>query len=284
MAPLPATLRSWWRMIWQEQVTAIVMATPLNENGTDLCSRYWAPSPVSGRPELSIGYLRTLLQIEAEDGEKRQLMHFWMYDWNPRNPDSLLYCLRDMHLSEKQLAKGGPILVHDSAGVGRAGVIIATDFATELLESTGKADTLGIVRELRQDRMALVQTPEHYLLVQQAIRLFARTAGVALSEIEDIHTQPEGAPAALTDTSARSGAIEHISMQATKKVNKKKKKKHRLSFRRRDGEDSSSDDSDNEGSGKKKGRNKNKGNALADKLRGLRQIHEGDDDLDNNVV
>jgi protein tyrosine phosphatase len=32
MAPLPATLRAWWRMIWQEQTSAIVMATPFAEN------------------------------------------------------------------------------------------------------------------------------------------------------------------------------------------------------------------------------------------------------------
>ena len=27
------------------------------------------------------GYLRTLLEMEHVDGEKRKLMHFWIYNW-----------------------------------------------------------------------------------------------------------------------------------------------------------------------------------------------------------
>jgi protein tyrosine phosphatase len=105
-------------MIWQEQVTAIVMATPFAENGKDLCSRYWAPSPVGQRRASPApcrlprpmhtclprqgqkikcmdmfvrtlatsavqnkGYLRTLLEIEQPNGETRKVMHFWIHEW-----------------------------------------------------------------------------------------------------------------------------------------------------------------------------------------------------------
>ena len=45
MGPLPASLKNWWRMVWQEKVTCILMATGLTEKGTKKCERYWAPRP-----------------------------------------------------------------------------------------------------------------------------------------------------------------------------------------------------------------------------------------------
>ena len=45
MGPLPATLKNWWRMIWQEKITCILMTTGLVEKGTKKCERYWAPRP-----------------------------------------------------------------------------------------------------------------------------------------------------------------------------------------------------------------------------------------------
>jgi protein tyrosine phosphatase len=45
MGPLPASLKNWWRMVWQEKVTCILMATGLTEKGAKKCERYWAPRP-----------------------------------------------------------------------------------------------------------------------------------------------------------------------------------------------------------------------------------------------
>ena len=54
--------------------------------------------------------------------------------------------------------KGGPILVHCSAGVGRTGTFIALDLALEQANHKGEVDIPGIINRLRQQRMKMIQT------------------------------------------------------------------------------------------------------------------------------
>ena len=54
--------------------------------------------------------------------------------------------------------RGGPILVHCSAGVGRTGTFISLDMALEQADKEGLVDIAGIVNRLRQQRMKMVQT------------------------------------------------------------------------------------------------------------------------------
>ena len=39
--PLPETIGHFWTMIWQQQVSAIVMLCRLTESGICKCARYW---------------------------------------------------------------------------------------------------------------------------------------------------------------------------------------------------------------------------------------------------
>ena len=50
------------------------------------------------------------------------------------------------------------MLVHCSAGVGRTGTFIAIDHAQQLLQSESKIDLIQLIKELREDRVAMVQT------------------------------------------------------------------------------------------------------------------------------
>eukprot|EP00045_Choanoeca_perplexa_P009387 m.90347 g.90347 ORF g.90347 m.90347 type:complete len:689 (+) comp14877_c0_seq2:208-2274(+) len=195
MGPLPASLKNWWRMVWQEKVTCMLMATGLTEKGTKKCERYWAPRPGQKVKVADMfvrtlavsqgeGYVRTLLEIEHSSGESRKVMHFWYNTWPdhgvPRSDDgrpdagNLLYMIRDSKRSEAELNKGGPILTHCSAGVGRSGTIIALDFACQLLEKTGKVDLCQVVEEIRKDRVALVQHPAQYELAFAGCQLYAQ--------------------------------------------------------------------------------------------------------------
>eukprot|EP00730_Choanoeca_flexa_P017386 TRINITY_DN8366_c0_g1_i8.p1 TRINITY_DN8366_c0_g1~~TRINITY_DN8366_c0_g1_i8.p1 ORF type:complete len:791 (+),score=208.37 TRINITY_DN8366_c0_g1_i8:215-2587(+) len=195
MGPLPASLKNWWRMIWKEKVTCILMATGLTEKGNKKCERYWAPRPGQKVKVADMfvrtlalsqgeGYVRTLLEIEHNSGQSRKVMHFWYNTWPdhgvPRTEDgradagNLLYMIRDSKRSEAELNQGGPVLTHCSAGVGRSGTIIALDFACQLLENTGKVDLNQVVEEIRQDRVALVQHPAQYELAFEGMRLYAQ--------------------------------------------------------------------------------------------------------------
>ena len=39
--PLPSTIRNFWKVIFDRKCAAVVMLTPLTENGQEACSQYW---------------------------------------------------------------------------------------------------------------------------------------------------------------------------------------------------------------------------------------------------
>ena len=129
MGPLPATLKNWWRMIWQEKVTCIAMVTGLVEKGVKKCERYWAPKPGQKVKVADMfvrtvavsegkGYLRTLLEIQHTSGQTRKVMHLWYHSWPdhgvPRTEDgkpdatNLLYLIRDARRSVEERPRERP--------------------------------------------------------------------------------------------------------------------------------------------------------------------------------
>ena len=78
---------------------------------------------------------------------------------------------------EKAPEPKGPIVVHCSAGVGRTGTFIAIDIAQRELARSGKISVLKMVRQLRECRVAMVQTPPQYKFVHSAVQRFAEMNG-----------------------------------------------------------------------------------------------------------
>ena len=76
--------------------------------------------------------------------------------------------IRDCQASETL-----PVLIHCSAGCGRTGTICAIDFIWGLLR-TGKLSSdfslYNLVRDMRKQRTAMVQTVEQYVLVHRAVK------------------------------------------------------------------------------------------------------------------
>ena len=44
LGPLPETVVDFWRMVWQERASSIVMLTKLQEGGKAKCEQYWPES------------------------------------------------------------------------------------------------------------------------------------------------------------------------------------------------------------------------------------------------
>ncbi|KAG1650809.1 Receptor-type tyrosine-protein phosphatase S [Nymphon striatum] len=63
----------------------------------------------------------------------------------------------------------GPIIVHCSAGVGRAGVFVAIDALLKQASQEKKIDVFNYVRKIRNQRMNLVQTDEQYMFIHEAL-------------------------------------------------------------------------------------------------------------------
>ena len=61
------------------------------------------------------------------------------------------------------------MLVHCSAGVGRSGTFIVIDAMLKLANEENKIDVYNYFEMIRQDRMQMIQTPDQYLFVYNAI-------------------------------------------------------------------------------------------------------------------
>lgn len=181
--PNVTSIADFWRMVWQKEVETIIMATNLVDKGKIKCEKYW---PDQGE---EMYFEDIVVTCEAEvhgihdarrtlvlhkDEEVRCLDHFHFTRWPdkgvPRNVSVLLRFIQEVNQSRDD--KSTPLLVHCSAGVGRTGVVIALDNEMQRAKQTGFVDIFNFVRAMRQCRPQMVQTPEQYEFIHDAMLEF----------------------------------------------------------------------------------------------------------------
>ncbi|ESO06781.1 hypothetical protein HELRODRAFT_98742 [Helobdella robusta] len=179
--PLPETFGDFWRMVWDERVTIIVMMTKLEERGRVKCDQYW---PNRGTEvyacvhvtlvdvvELAIYTLRTFLITKSGHPDRVEVRQFQFTAWPdhgvPEHPTALLMFMR--RVKSYQTPEAGPIVVHCSAGVGRTGAFIVVDAMLERARFEKTIDVYGHVTCMRAQRNYMVQTEDQYVFVHDAI-------------------------------------------------------------------------------------------------------------------
>ncbi|XP_073930894.1 receptor-type tyrosine-protein phosphatase T isoform X11 [Castor canadensis] len=198
--PMQETVKDFWRMIWQENSASIVMVTNLVEVGRHpaehtvgnatlgraaspgmvKCVRYWPDdTEVYGDIKVTLieteplaeYVIRTFTVQKKGYHEIRELRLFHFTSWPdhgvPCYATGLLGFIRQVKFLNPPEA--GPIVVHCSAGAGRTGCFIAIDTMLDMAENEGVVDIFNCVRELRAQRVNLVQTEEQYVFVHDAI-------------------------------------------------------------------------------------------------------------------
>ncbi|XP_048243325.1 uncharacterized protein LOC124147532 isoform X4 [Haliotis rufescens] len=170
-----------WRMIWQEGCTSIVMVTGLVEAGKVKCLQYWPSEKgsekfgdvmVTVETETRLAnYTITKLAVENEkESERRDVCHLHFTSWPDHGvPDTaalLDFMWRVKVISGQQTE---PIIVHCSAGIGRTGTYIAIESLVEQAKTEGVVDVVSFVSNMRGQRKNMIQTKEQYLFVYQAV-------------------------------------------------------------------------------------------------------------------
>lgn len=180
--PMPNTVADFWEMVWQEDVSLIVMLTQLRE-GKEKCVHYWpteeeAYGPFQIRvqglkehPEYTVRHLTIQHQQECRS-VKHILFSAWPDHQTPESAGPLLRLVAEVETPETA-ANSGPIVVHCSAGIGRTGCFIATRIGCQQLKARGEVDILGIVCQLRLDRGGMIQTAEQYQFLHHTLALYA---------------------------------------------------------------------------------------------------------------
>jgi len=189
--PLPATFSDFWRMVWEQNSSIVVMLTKEVENGKLKCDRYW---PEMNEP-LTVGYFKITMS-DAEEVQKAELHERKLTITNQKTgqsrpilqlqytawPDHLLPTSTTAFLSLLDDAykfnnTEGPLVVHCSAGIGRTGTFCTVHstierFKLDLKEKPNEDPKLSVVKAVlaaRAQRPGMVQTKEQYMFVYLAI-------------------------------------------------------------------------------------------------------------------
>ncbi|KAK6179861.1 hypothetical protein SNE40_012119 [Patella caerulea] len=179
--PVVDIVNEFWRMIWIVETGKIIMLTNLVEIGVHKCFRYW---PKLGKEktfgEISItmtkedtyaNFTVRTLQVTKGDSRSRTITQYHYTSWPdkgvPTDTASLVEFRNKVQTSNT--AHLGPMVVHCSAGIGRTGTFIALDYLIEEAKAIDSVDIFECVKQLRYERVNMVQTLEQYAFLHDAI-------------------------------------------------------------------------------------------------------------------
>ncbi|KAM6166223.1 receptor-type tyrosine-protein phosphatase C [Erethizon dorsatum] len=200
--PRDETVDDFWRMIWEQKATVIVMVTRCEEGNRNKCAEYW-PSVEEGTRTFGDvivkinehkrcpDYIIQKMNItnKKEKGNGRVVTHIQFISWPdhgvPEDSHLLLKLRRRVNTFSNFFS--GPIVVHCSAGVGRTGTYIGIDAMLEGLEAEGKVDVYGYVVKLRRQRCLMVQVEAQYILIHQALVEYNQFGETEVS-LADLHS------------------------------------------------------------------------------------------------
>nr|XP_022899687.1 uncharacterized protein LOC111413081 [Onthophagus taurus] len=171
--PMATTVHDFWRMIWQENVSCVVMLTKVLEDDKIKCHKYWPDDDKTFdccafkitctnsnliQEDLTIRHLKVTFS-----NEERILTQIHYEGWlDYKTAESLEGVKKVLNLMNDFEENGGRIVVHCSAGVGRTGSLILCDIAIKMAEDSSKLDLYSILYNLRQERMNMVQNIAQY--------------------------------------------------------------------------------------------------------------------------
>ncbi|XP_063402382.1 tyrosine-protein phosphatase 10D-like [Mytilus trossulus] len=185
--PIPSTIDDFWRMVWEQSVSIIVMLTLAKEDGRIKCEMYW-PTEQSEAKQFGdiVVEMQSCSTINTYEfrifkmtlGDKsRSLKHFHFLNWkdfsaNVQN-DVMVDFISNVRSHVTIPESRVPMIVHCSAGVGRTGTFIALDHMMQFIRDHDFDSTIDIfdfVVKMRECRMYMVQTEQQYIFIHDCIK------------------------------------------------------------------------------------------------------------------
>lgn len=178
-------------MVWQENISIIVMTTNIRESGMVKCHLYW---PAEQRQTIETGlyliqhesserfdsFVVTTLKLRKknEPDEVRTVYHAHYLKWPdhgvPAGTKDALEFLDKVEFYRQRTRTRAPILLHCSAGIGRTGTFCAIDIGIKRYLEQGSIDVASTVLKMRQERSGSVQTEDQYVFAYLALMDFLR--------------------------------------------------------------------------------------------------------------
>ncbi|XP_058987366.1 receptor-type tyrosine-protein phosphatase kappa-like [Musca domestica] len=192
--PVEDTVNAFWRMVWQENVSAIIMLTKTFDFAKVMCVQYWPPNrevhetygdiniSIIKEEQLANFHIRHFRLYKVNEAnrseivEDRLLLQFHYTEWYSHCcpfSNALLEFRRRVRLVVGNIIKDkdtrGPMLVHCGDGGGRSGVFVSIDANLELHEEEECFNIYGYQKKLRQSRKGLVENVDQYKFIYDTL-------------------------------------------------------------------------------------------------------------------
>lgn len=195
-APLTRTARDFWKMVWDQQTSVIIMLTNFQpyqahkyfkENGTKTYKYSSNETTTSEAIEIQVTMIiKTSVRLGiirvfnvSVNEEVRKIYHFQYTEWGdhrePKSVEDIKSLIGYMEVFQAIGTKNGlngPTVVHCSAGIGRAGTFITCSILKQLHLFGIEKDISEVVTSIRDCRTGMVQTNGQYQFTYEFIESF----------------------------------------------------------------------------------------------------------------
>jgi len=178
-APLPETFSDFWRMIWEQNSSVILMLTKLMEGVRPKADQYWPEKTQTygdlqvtlKRSQLLEGPILRTFQLSRFQ-ESREVVQIHYQNWPDRGvPEDVSEILTLVELINKYQNKT-PLTIHCSAGVGRSGSLVAIDLVLKQYQQDQTVNIFETVKTIREYRDSAVQTFQQYELIYRTVHVY----------------------------------------------------------------------------------------------------------------
>ncbi|XP_022353431.1 receptor-type tyrosine-protein phosphatase-like N isoform X2 [Enhydra lutris kenyoni] len=181
--PLSHTIADFWQMVWESGCTAIVMLTPLVEDGVKQCDRYWPDEGSSLYHVYEVNLVsehiwcedflvRSFYLKNVQTQETRTLTQFHFLSWPAEGTPASTRPLLDFRRKVNKCYRGRscPIIVHCSDGAGRTGTYILIDMVlNRMAKGVKEIDIAATLEHVRDQRPGLVRSKDQFEFALTAV-------------------------------------------------------------------------------------------------------------------
>ncbi|XP_066955308.1 receptor-type tyrosine-protein phosphatase epsilon-like isoform X2 [Macrobrachium rosenbergii] len=168
------TIKDFWRMILEQQVTAIIMVANFEEGGKVKVGQYMKHEETLTFGNYSIQVVSSLqrpyftvsqIQVFVDGKPRHNVTHYHYTNWPDHGVPDEAYSISSLitfFLNNHNDAGG--VVVHCSAGIGRTGTVLMVLLLHEMLMIEGSIDPIEVLTRLRSGRGRLVENIDQYNL------------------------------------------------------------------------------------------------------------------------
>jgi len=194
-APIHQTVGDFWTMLWQQKAEIVVNLTRNVEGGRQKCIQYWPAASleicglfvelvdqVDDGDIIKRVFYVTLADDVDGDGESLTIVMLHYLGWQdcgvPADPRPVLQLMQMAGYERRRSMHRGPVVVHCSAGIGRAGCYAVADAVNHKLSDDptaweSEADLVqAAIATARTSRRGVVQTAVQFTFCYELVETF----------------------------------------------------------------------------------------------------------------